>query len=389
MLSSRLGLLACAATSILALAACQNQAPPAAEPMAQVAPAPAGPPSTEAVLAQADPDMKKVLDALQSLDPKPIESLTPTEARLQPTLGDAVKIVMQQSGMNTAPEQVASTKDMKVAPGGQMVRIYTPKGRGPFPVVVYYHGGGFVLADINTYDASARAIANAADAIVVSAEYRHAPEAKFPAAHDDAFTAYKWVLSHARTFGGDPNRVAVAGESAGGNLAVAVSTMARDAKVKLPVYAVAIYPVAGSDMNTPSYIANTNAKPLNKAMMAWFFDKYANTPEDAKNPLIDLVGSANLSGLEPMLVITDQIDPLMSEGKALADKLQAAGVPVTYQNYDGVTHEFFGAGPAVAKSKQAQALVGEQLQQAFKAVVPARAAATSRGHRGTAARKPA
>ena len=158
------------------------------------------------------------------------------------------------------------------------VRIYTPKGAGPFPVVVYYHGGGWVIADLDTYDASPRALANLANAVVVSSHYRQGPEHKFPAAHQDAFAAYRWVLANARSLKGDPSKVAVAGESAGGGLAAAVSMMARDSGAQMPVHQLLVYPIAGYDLNTPSYQENADAKPLNKAMMAWFFEKYLRSP---------------------------------------------------------------------------------------------------------------
>jgi len=156
----------------------------------------------------------------------------------------------------------------------------------------------------------------------------------------------------------------VAGESAGGNLACAVSMMARDKKVQMPKHQLLVYPIAGYDLNTPSYLANTETKPLNKDFMAWFFKYYLRTPADGKSPLIDLV-HANLKGLPPTTLITDQYDPLMSEGKMLADNLQKAGVPVKYQNYDGVTHEFFGMAAVVPEAKQAQALASGELKTAL------------------------
>jgi acetyl esterase/lipase len=140
--------------------------------------------------------------------------------------------------------------------------------------------------------------------------------------------------------------------------------MARDSSVQLPVYQVVVYPIAGYDFNTPSYQENAEAKPLNKPMMQWFFQKYLRSPADGKNPMIDLV-HADLQGLPPATVITDEIDPLRSEGKELADKLKSAGVQVDYQNYDGVTHEFFGMGPVVDEAKQAEQQAATGLKQGF------------------------
>lgn len=244
------------------------------------------------------------------------------------------------------------------------VRIYTPSGSGPFPVVVYYHGGGWVIANLDTYDASPRAMANLANAVVVSSHYRQGSEHKFPAAHQDAFAAYRWTLQNARSLKGDSSRVAVMGESAGGNLAAAVSLMARDSSVQLPAYQVLVYPIAGYDFNTASYQENAAAKPLNKPMMQWFFQNYLRSPADGKSPLIDLV-NADLQGLPAASVITAQIDPLRSEGKALADRLERAGVEVDYRNYDGVTHEFFGMGAVVNEAKQAEQQAAAGLKQGF------------------------
>jgi acetyl esterase/lipase len=202
-------------------------------------------------------------------------------------------------------------------------------------MIAYYHGGGWVIATIDTYDASAAALAEKAKAIVVSVEYRHAPENKFPAAHDDSFAAYKWVLQNARDWGGDPRKVAVAGESAGGNLAINMAMMARDQNVQQPVHMLLVYPVAGTDMNTPSYKENAEAMPLSKQAMEWFVKNTVNSEQDLQDPRLDVVGKANLKDLPDATVITAEIDPLMSEGRMLAQKLRQAGSEVKYQNFDG------------------------------------------------------
>ena len=214
------------------------------------------------------------------------------------------------------------------------------------------------------------ALAKKSNAIVASVEYRRAPENKFPAAHQDSFAAYQWVLANAGQFGGDPARVAVAGESAGGNLAANVAIMARDQKVQLPVHMLLVYPVAGTDMNTPSYIANQNAMPLSKGAMGWFVDKVLATPDDAKSPMLNLTTAVDLKGLPPATVITDSIDPLMSEGAMLAEKLKAAGVATTYKNYEGVTHEFFGMDAVVPEAEAAEDLAAHDLRVAFASAKP-------------------
>lgn len=316
---------------------------------------------------KADADMTKVLDALAALGPKPLETLTPEEARKQPSPADAVKKVMARDG-KTAPDDGVTTKTIAIkgAGGANPARVYTPRGDGkPMPVIVYYHGGGWVIADLDTYDATPRAIAAMTGAVVVSAEYRHAPEHKFPAAHEDAWAAYKWTVDNAQSLGGDAGRVAVLGESAGGNLAINVAIMARDMKQPVPVYQALIYPVAGVDMETPSYKENAAAKPLSKPAMAWFVKHVTRGPEDLADPRIDLVGKANLAGLPPATVVTAEIDPLRSEGQALAKKLEQAGVKVIARDYTGVTHEFFGMGAVVAKARTAETAVANDLKAAF------------------------
>jgi acetyl esterase/lipase len=250
------------------------------------------------------------------------------------------------------------------AAGQIPAKVYWPAGGGPFPVVVYFHGGGWVIADANVYDATPRALVNLAHCMVVSVNYRRGPEHKFPAAHDDANAAYEWVLKNAASIHGDASKVAVAGESAGGNLAITVAMNARDKNMQLPVYIVSVYPVAGGDTSTPSYQENANAKPLNKAMMEWFFKNYLRSDADRNDPRIDLV-HADLKGLPPTTVITDQIDPLRSEGQMLADRLRDAGVRVDARTYDGVTHEFFGMGAVVAKAKAAEQQAADGLKKGF------------------------
>ena len=314
----------------------------------------------------ADPQMQAVLSQLQELGPKPLETLTAAEARKQPTPADAVKALLKKQGKSTAPQPVAKIEDrtLTTATGPLAARIYWPAGDGPFPILVYYHGGGWVIANKDVYDATPRALVNMANCMVVSIDYRQGPEQKFPAAHDDASAAYEWVVKNAASIKGDPKRIAVGGESAGGNLAVATAIAARDKQQPLPVYQMVVYPIAGYDMNTPSYQENAAATPLSKPAMAWFFKQYLRSSADGQDPRINLV-AANLKGLPPAIVITDQIDPLRSEGAALAEKLKASGVAVEYVNYDGVAHEFFGMGAVVDKAKQAEQRVADGLKRAF------------------------
>lgn len=322
---------------------------------------------------QPDADMRQVLDALAKLGPKSIATLTPELARQQPSPADAVAALLKQQGQEPAAIKArmgVTTRDVSY-PGAESslpARIYRPEGAASgqaLPVVLYFHGGGWVIADIETYDAAPRAMARSVNAIVVSADYRLAPEHKFPAAHEDAVAAYKWVLANAAQWGADPRRIAVMGESAGGNLAINVAIAARDQNLQMPTHQVLVYPVAGVDMNTPSYLEYFNAVPLNKPMMAWFIDKVVRSDADKQDARIDLVGRADLKALPPATVITAEIDPLLSEGQQLAEKLQQAGVQTQYQSYAGVTHEFFGMAAVVGDAKSAQDLAAAALQRSF------------------------
>jgi acetyl esterase/lipase len=261
-------------------------------------------PEAKDPMADVDKDMGRVLTALAGLGGKAIETLTPEEARKQPTPADAVKAVLTQDGKPVAPEAVAKVQERTIpSQGGTIpVRIYTPSGvTTPAPVIVYYHGGGFVLASNDVYDATPRGLANGAKAIVVSVDYRKAPEHKFPTAHDDAFAAYRWVLKNAGSFGGDAQRLALAGESAGGNLAENVAILARDQHERQPVHVLLVYPVASSNMSSKSYSDNRDAKPLNKSMMAWFTDKYFRTPADAQDPRINKAYRPPPSSTQPSI----------------------------------------------------------------------------------------
>lgn len=319
---------------------------------------------------KADADMQAVLDELASLNGKPIETLSPEEARKQPTPADAVMELLKRRGKPTAPESlvpgITSTDREIPGPAGPLpVRVYTPSGAGPFPVVVYFHGGGWVIADKNVYDGGARGLAKQANAVVVSVEYRRAPEAKFPAAWDDCFAAYKWVASNAASLKGDPARLALAGESAGGNLAVATAIAARDAGVPKPLAVIAVYPVAQTgNLSTSSYMDSAKAKPLNKSMIGWFVEKLFAKPDEKADPRVDIV-HAKLDGLPPTTIINAQIDPLREDGALLAVALGKAGVKVDRKLYVGTTHEFFGMAAAVKAAEQAQKYAGAQLRKAF------------------------
>lgn len=316
-----------------------------------------------------DPQMLAVIEQFQSYNVVKYPELTASQAREEPTFHTALIDLLQKS--NIHPEPAKISVEHKMIPNGTdqqlLVRIYTPKtGPGPYPVIVYYHGGGWVIANLNTYDTSASAIAAKTGAIVISVAYRQAPEYVFPAAHEDAFAAYQWAREHASEINGDPEMVATAGESAGGNLAVAVALMAKERNVEMPVHILSVYPIADGDIESPTYDKYVKSLFLNKPLMKWFLEVYNPDWETEKNPLISLI-SADLSNLPPTTIINAEIDPLRYEGMVLAKKLEAAGVPVERKVYNGVTHEFFGMNALLEQAEDAQEFAAMRLKEAFMA----------------------
>lgn len=314
-----------------------------------------------------DHSMQEVLDAVDKLGLTAPWTLSPQDARKQPTPADGAKEVMRQRGIDPNDDMGIATKDFEIpGPGGPIkARLYgTEDETSNKPVVVYFHGGGWVIADLDVYDATPRALAKATDCIFVSCHYRQAPEDRFPAAHEDAWAAWEWVTKNAREFGGDGEHFAVMGESAGGNLAANVSIRARDMGSTAPMLQVLIYPIAASATNSPSYDEQVGAKPLNKPFMEWFFQHYLENGSARADRRINLV-DADLKGLPPTTIIAAEIDPLRSEGEVLADRLKDAGNDVGYTCYDGVTHEFFGMGAVVKDAAAAQAQVAASIKKEF------------------------
>lgn len=336
---------------------------------------PAGPPPAPPPAATAqprvDPQMQAVLDAMKALQPKPLNTLQPAEARRQPTVADAVKSVLQKQGKSTEPEKVAKVEDVTIpGPQGNLpVRVYTPQGQPPFPVVVYFPGGGFVTPSLDAYDASARALANEGRAVVVSVLYRTAPEHRFPAALDDAAAAFRYVQKNAARFNGDPLRVALAGEGAGGNLATAVTLRQKAHGGVLPVYQLLIYPFLSSDMSTLSHQQDGGGQYLlSNDDLRWYARQYVgeNWQQERNPEAFPLFASIEqLRGLPPAYVITAQLDPLRDEGSQYVERLENAGVFAEVRNFDGVTHGFFGTGAVVHEAKQAQWEAGRALRVVF------------------------
>lgn len=322
---------------------------------------------------RADDDQLELAKAHEALHPKAIEKLSVQEARSQPTVADAVKHLLTQQGRATDPTALvpgvrATPLSIDTDHGPLQATVYAPEdatGQGAeLPVVLFFHGGGWVIADKEVYDGGARGLAKQAHAIVVSVDYRQAPEHKFPAAWDDALASYRWLTQFASRIGGDARRLALAGESAGGNLALATAIAARDAGLPPPRHVLSVYPVAQTSLNTESYLENAIAKPLNRAMVKWFVDHLVRTEDDLADPRLSLV-DADLRGLPPVTIINARLDPLRSDGAKLEDALQKAGTPVERREYEGVAHEFFGAAAVLEKARLAQAYAGERLRESL------------------------
>lgn len=321
-------------------------------------------------LNQLDPDMRTVVQVFDEIKGTPVIQLTPQDARQQFAAQDAAKIVARAGGAAEAPTPVGKVVDGMMIPGENdtkiPIRIYYPKATGTFPVIVYFHGGGFVVATIDTYDESARSLCVGANAIVVSVEYRKAPEAPFPAAYNDAITAYRWVTANIAKYDGIASKVAVAGESAGGNLAAEVAIAARNGEVQKPTHQLLVYPETTSNLNQSSNMRFTNPKlPLSEPELPYFDNLYLQDPGDKNDPRAVPIDN-NLKGLAPATIIAAAVDPLLSDGQDYYKALMLANVPVQYRVYTGVTHEFFGMGAVVAKAKQAEMYGAAQLAASFK-----------------------
>jgi acetyl esterase len=262
---------------------------------------------------------------------------------------------------------VAAVEDRAIpGPAGEIpVRIYTPAGQAPFPVLVWFHGGGWVLGTLDAADHVCRELTNVASCVVVSVDYRLAPEHLFPAAPDDCEAAYSWVLGNAASFGGDPARVAVGGDSAGGNLAAVVSLRAKEHGAPLPVLQVLVYPVTDHNLDRPSYHKNGEGYLLTTVAMRWFWDEYLPAPVRRSHPHASPIYATDLTGLPPALIITAEFDPLCDEGEAYSELLRQAGVPVTVTRYDGMIHGFFPQFPVIDKGRDAVRECGEALSAAF------------------------
>jgi len=238
-------------------------------------------------------------------------------------------------------------------PAGPLpVRVYRP-GSGTLPVIVYFHGGGWVICGLDSHDAGCRSLANATGAVVVSVDYRLAPEHPFPAAIEDCFAATAWVSGHSADLDIDPDRLAVMGDSAGGNLAAAVCLRARDAGGPDIAFQVGVYPALAGDVAFPSQEENAEGYFLTQADMEWYWHHYVPEPADRRNPLAAPLLASDLGGLPPSHIVTAEHDPLRDEGEAYANRLREAGVPSTNTRYGGMIHGFFNMGAVLPAAAQA------------------------------------
>ncbi len=301
--------------------------------------------------------VRNLLDQMAALKAPKLWELGPQAARA------ATKL----SIFRATDTPIGKSEDRKIpGPGGEIaLRVYTPLGAtgNLLPGFVFFHGGGFVIGDLDTHDDICRCLANGSGCRVVSVDYRLAPEHPFPAAVEDCVAATNWVAAHAAEVGVDPKRLAVGGDSAGGNLAAVVSQLARKDGPQI-VFQLLIYPVTQLGApDTPSMRENAKGYFLEKDAMDWFTKLYAPDKAHRSDPRLSPLKAADLSGLPPAYVITAGFDPLRDEGRDYADKLDAAGVSVTYVNYPGMVHGFFSMRGLIPKAREAVAAAAAALRE--------------------------
>jgi len=303
-----------------------------------------------------DPQIAELLAKAAAIDPRGIEELSVAEARIR---GGSVAVA------SVPFEEVAEVRDITIAAGAPIgARLYRPR-TGTLPLLVYLHGGGWVVGSVALSDSYCRALANASGCAVISVEYRLAPEHRYPAAADDAYAATEWSAAHASDLGIDRDRVAVGGSSAGGNLAAVVALAAKDRGGPRIALQLLHVPVTDHDFETASYREHATGRGLTRAGMRWFWDHYAPDETRRDEPTASPLRAPELRALPPAIVVTAECDPLRDEGKAYAERLIEAGVPVTYLEYAGMVHAFMGWSAAVPAGRRAFDEVGAALRRAL------------------------
>lgn len=306
-----------------------------------------------------DAQIQVMLEEIAALNLPPLQILTVEQARARElasidlTRGEAVARV--------------ENRDIPGPSGSISLRLYWPQGAGPFPFLISFHGGGFVLGNLDTYDAICRTVTNQARCLTVSVGYRLAPEHPFPAAVEDCYAATTWAAAHAAELGGDATRLAVGGNSAGGNLAAVVCRLARDRGGPPLIYQWLIYPVLDRPGTTPSYTENAEGYELTRESMFWFWHQYLPDRSLDHDPRAAPLQAADLHNLPPALIVTAEFDPLRDEGELYARRLQQADVPVQLVRYDGMIHGFFGYPGAHPGARDALLAATSSLRAAFDA----------------------
>jgi len=305
-----------------------------------------------------DPQVKAILDQMASL-PR-FEEMSVADARKQ---------AIERSAAGKLPTLPVASVANRVIPGpaGDLpVRIYTPSGTGPFPLMVFFHGSGFVVCNLDTHDGTCRNLCSAAGCVVVSVDYRLAPEHKFPAGPNDCYAATKWAAAHARELNADPSHLVIAGDSAGGNLAAVTALMIRDKGGPALSGQLLVYPVTDYYYPSyPSYTENAEGYGLTAAGMKWFWDHYLNDRGEADDPYASPMRALNLRGLPPALIITAEYDVLRDEGEEYGKRLADAGVRTKVTRYNGMHHGFFQMCGLVDKAKQALDEASAWLKERF------------------------
>lgn len=306
-----------------------------------------------------DPEAQVILEQLAEANFTLTRDLTPAQSR------DGLRALFLAAAAEHEQVPVADVENRTIpGPASELpVRIYTPQGSAPFPILVYFHGGGWVIGDLDTHDAICRSLTNLAGCIVVSVDYRLAPEHPFPAGPEDCYVATQWVATHAAELQGDPACIAVGGDSAGGNLAAVVSHMARDRGGPPLVFQLLIYPATDFRLNTASVEENAEGYLLTKEDIIWFLGHYLRSEADKTNPLASPLLVSNLSGLPPALIITAEYDPLRDEGEAYGKRLKEANVAATTTRYNGAIHGFVGT---IELGNQALAEAATALKAVFE-----------------------
>ena len=306
-----------------------------------------------------DPQIAAILAMLEMSGAPSLSSGTPEQARAQ------FRFTTVELRDPTTLPQVASVDNSTIeGPAGPIpVRIYRPDSAGPVPTIVFFHGGGFVIGDLDTHDDHGRLLCRDVEAVVVSVDYRLAPEHKFPAGFEDCFAATRWAAESMGELGGDPARLAVAGDSAGGNFAAAVALAARDAGIRLAAQLL-IYPgVDFTDGDThTSRIENAEGYFLTADDMTWFREHYIDEAH-LQDPRASVLHAEDLTGVAPAVIGVAEFDPLRDEGTAYAAELSAAGVEVTLHRFDGMVHGFYGMGTVSAKAAEAVQTLNTELRK--------------------------